>query len=632
MGIHGIDNDNVVGGEGSAPSEVFENTKLSSSTTTRGSGKFLGLIPGGMKLMGSNQSSGYTAQFTKEMKKILDEDEKTANVNLFVLDKEEVKGLTYSYIVLATKGTKVKYYTILLEATGRKPLTALEIMDEYAAAQKLKQVSNRIWTTDDAFNQTLNATIAKMLVESYKITLNSGDKIEDHIVNLDGVIIPYSIEDVNEAAYHAVRLGYNALTVDDYLENNGDINIRADLENAKNSSFRVDTSINKITALDEFKSPVRADWRAELVLSQDDSKFNAARYIDGLNKENTSWTMAKVCGFVDAIADAYVTRGANGVDVETTRMRPHIIITSNDVEQPTPNAMLIGIISGMVMTGQDMWMGSVLPDGGKYNVGALNLKTNLRNNENGIGAKLDLVIGGKEKLTEDDIFKIVEKMFCLSPVVSMDIPAYGPQTYYTSALTAAAVGSTGSMNRAALQFIVDAASSLTDGCFPSNFPIDAIFNSEGILIPLGTWRDKNGQVRDIREVDLTMIASETEDIELMNRWILSSLPYSVTRIDPYLTKVDIISRIIPKAEITSKAVRVTFTSDFVQELVSAAAKAGLVMSYEPEIKLLENRDASLIRGYLDRAGIGAINGFNRRGISTGPSYSTLFSHNGRRYM
>lgn len=631
MAIHGKE-DGQAGVEGSAPSEVFNNTRLSSTPSTRSGSNFLGLIPGKMKLMGSNQSSGYTTQFSKQMKTILEEDDRAKDINLFVLDKETTKGLTFSYVVLATKGAKIKYYTILLEATGRKPLTAEEIMDEYAASQKVKQVSNRIWTTDDAFNQILNATIAKMLLDSYKVTLQNGDKVEDHVVNLDGVIIPYNVDDIEEAAYHAVRLGFNALTVDEYLENNEDINIRADLENAKNTSFRVDTSINKITALDEFKTPVRADWRAELVLSQDDNKFNAARYIDGLNKENTSWTMAKVCGFVDAIADAYVTRGANGMDIEQTRMRPHIIITSNDVEQPTPNAMLIGLISGMVMTGQDMWMGSVLPDGGKYTVGALNLKTNLKNNENGIGAKLDLVVGGKEKLTEDDIFRIVENMFCLSPVVSMDIPAYGPQTYYTSALTAAAVGSTGSINRTALQFIVDAASSLTDGCFPNNFPIDQIFNTEGILIPLGTWRDKNGQVRDIREVDLTMIASETEDIELMNRWILSSLPYSATRIDPYLTKVDIISRIIPKAEITSKAVRVTFTSAFVQELVTAAAKAGLVISYEPEIKLLENRDASLIRGYLDRAGIGAINGFSRRNIATGPSYSTLFSHNGGRYM
>ena len=89
-----------------------------------------------MFIMSSNMGS----EHTNKVANILAETYKQLPVNIrpkiHVLDKETIPGLAYSSIVVSLKGTnRVNYYTIILESTGREPMTAGDIASEIAMTQ-----------------------------------------------------------------------------------------------------------------------------------------------------------------------------------------------------------------------------------------------------------------------------------------------------------------------------------------------------------------------------------------------------------------------------------------------------------------------------------------------------------------
>ena len=180
---------------------------------------------------------------------------------------------------------------------------------------------------------------------------------------------------------------------------------------------------------------------------------------------------------------------------------------------------------------------------------------------------------------------------------------------------------------AAQRLIIETASWLTSGKFPSNFNPNEIFASDGVVIPVGKWSDKSGE-RDIREIDLAFNASHTDSMEFLTTWAQSNLPKHITGLDPYMTKVNIISKLIPSAEITGKAIRVTFSNAFISALESAAIGSGLNVRYEPQIKFAESNNLSILSNYLNNAGINNAGGFAQAMVQAGPNYSTAYGNVG----
>ena len=170
----------------------------------------------------------------------------------------------------------------------------------------------------------------------------------------------------------------------------------------------------------------------------------------------------------------------------------------------------------------------------------------------------------------------------------MDIESYGIHSYYTAVLSAAASPDINLRNAAASSLITTAVQ-LTNGAFPANFPLNGIFTNSGVSVPLGVWASKDGE-HDVREIDLAFIGAHTGDSAAMSRWNVSNLPREKTNVDPFQAKIEAISALVPDAVITGKATRVTFTAEFVNTLMSAAAQCGLVFTYEPEV----NFDASSV--------------------------------------
>ena len=166
---------------------------------------------------------------------------------------------------------------------------------------------------------------------------------------------------------------------------------------------------------------------------------------------------------------------------------------------------------------------------------------------------------------------------------------------------------------------------MTGGNFPTDFPVNEIFQFSGVSVPTGKWLDKSGE-RDIRDVDLAFVAAETNDVATVNAWAASVLPSEVSNSDSFLTKVKILSKIIPDAVVESKATRVTFTAKFISVLTQSAAAAGLNAVYKPDVVYSETTNISMLANYFNGAGIGnAATSFARESVNTGPTFNTMYS-------
>lgn len=564
--------------------------------------------------MYANQGSDYTTGLAKAIMETYKNIPSAIRPRVSILDKEVINNLAYSAIVVSTlSDNEVNYFTILLEATGRKAMRASEIISEVNAANKMQGQRPMIYTTDDAIDSVLHQEIRTALEKEYgRVAIQS----------VDGMVVPVNHQEITAVTPKIAAIAYNACAVDAALAKGDvkDLNITEAKNKTNNSVLRLESNMSRLPAINEVGAPVRADWKIDLNI------VDMASQMTSLNLQNNKITLAKTAGFVDAIPEEVATPTMPGMPpVTNIRLRPHIVVTNNATFTPTTGYMLLGLISSLVMTNKNMWLAAVMPKDSKNNVGALNLMTNLENNQNRIGSVLDL---GSKKNTTDEIYALIKQMFALDPMVSMDVASFGPQTFYTSILATAAQPGNAKAKMHAAKELVQVASWLTSGHFPADFHINEIFANSGVIVPTGTWADKTGE-RDIRDIDLAFIASQTGDMTLMNRWVLSNLPKEASGLDPYLTKVDIISKIVPDAEINGKAVRVTFSSKFITTLVNAAAAAGLDARYEPEIKFVESNNISIMGNYLANAGITNASGFAREHINAGPSFATQYSGMGQ---
>ena len=587
----------------------------------------LGFLQNDMKLMSSNKAADFATAIYKGIVNVYSTSEDAKQLNVTLLDKNVTAGLAYSYIVVSRLVDKtISYFVIILEATGREPMTAEEIIAEYNSVIKTKQSSRNLYTTGEAINTYLREMIVERLQGVYK------DSEKYSFVSADALTIPFVLDDVDLISPIAGSIAYNALSVLNASKDPSrtDLNIAIGNRETGNAVLETSSSIGRTTSTDELGNPIRSDFKLELGVRQNTNTGNV-NYAEELNKVNSNTVLTKVCGFVEAYPEELQMPLPNGAIARQTRLHPQIVLTYIGAAKPTIGFMLFGLVSSLIMTNKDMWLANLLPDGSKYNVGVLNAITDIEGNGSYEVLDLDASAGkGKEKkYNADKIYSLVNEMFKLSPIISVDVPDYGPNTFYMSVLSAAASGVNNANTQGALKTIIETAHVLTNGNFPLNYNPAEIFLHEGVLVPLGSWREpKTGAVRDIRDIDLTMVMSETADMEVARRWVASGVPARLSNLDPYLTKVDIISLITPKAKITGRGVRVTFTTKFINELSTAVAAAGLTVRYESEVKLLEQNNFNFTNGLISNAVLNNVAGFARPNVVAGPGLRMNYSNVG----
>lgn len=593
-------------------SNAVEQEQLFQNTVNTTQGNVLTFGSNRLSLMQAGQGSEYTDGIAKAIQAIYEASQRPVKPVIHVLDKEALK-LAYSTIVISLKLDKnraVPYFVILLEATGRKSMTASDIVNEYNNIQRLPINNNRfqIYTADDAIDSVLNDHITRVLTQQYG---------QGQYVPVDGIVIPSEHAPFENFSHMLATIAYNACFTETALESSqiADLNLRVAMTELKNRRLEFVTSINKTTvaARNEIDAPIRADWTVSLV-SKDTSGTTTS-----LNLQHTEQQITRVAGYIDAIPEE-VALTENGIVNNVIRFRPNIIVTSNSSMNPTVGFTLTGLLSANLMVKPSMWLGALRPMG-KVNVGALNLIAKI---DKGVGERIDL---SNKKYSADEVWEVIKQMFSLQPVLSMDIDAYGPQSYYTSVFSLAANPSFDDTQKRAAQHIINTAHQLTDGNFPNTFPINEIFVDTGVTVPLGSYSTSHG-THDVRDIDLAYLANKTDDPAVLNSWALSNLSDRISGVNPFKTKVEIINRILPNAVITGKATRVTFTNKFISTLELAARQAGLIATFNPDVRFSSTQNLSIMASIYGNAGIQSNADYAKEFIQAGPNFATPYSNVG----
>lgn len=581
-------------------------------------GSMLGFGSSGLRLMG-----GVGGDYTNQVAALIEEAYDKAKVSNFIklsvtpFDKNVIPNILCSIIVISSmQKDEVFYYTVILEATGNKPMTAAEVMAEVAIASKNPGQQPQIITPDDCNDRYLHDEVIKP-----KLAQMYGSKT---FVQLDGIILSRDVHDLANAAYSVATSALDAIYIEKSLDDDGvkDISLEQAIRSSK-GQLRFESIFSTGASKNSVDMPIRADWKVNL------SMFNSNAQAKSVNAQNVKQVINSVTGFIDSLPEDIEVPAMNGFGtIKRTTLRPQIIITNLSPTEPTPCNTILSLLSGAVMANRNMWGAGLPVKEPKHQVGLLNCYTDIMG-EAAKGepiSKLDL---SSKSMTAMDVQNTIRAMYTLAPTISLDIPVFGPETFYESLFSVAANGSNSEAARAASNEIISAAHWLTSGKFPLEYDLNKIFVTKGVVLPMGEWASKS-ELRDIREIDLAFIAGHTTDTNLLNKYILSSVPYEISHVDPYLTRVDVISKIVPDAKITGKLIRVTFRPEFIDALQNAAAQAGLEASYEPAIRFADNNNIGVVSSIMANAGISNGSPFLREyGVAqNGYGYNTTYGNGG----
>lgn len=588
-----IENDSQVnnGGQDTSGPSISSDTQNLGATS---GAQYLG-FNNNMFLMSTNKGSDYTLSIAKAIAKVYDTLPGDKKPKVSILDSDNISKLAYSAVVISAEmKDRVYYYTILLEATGNKPMKAKDMIAEL---DNPKLQSNRfaIFTIDDAIDGELHSETHRILGEEY-----AAEQL--NVTSLEGVILRTIHGEEEGVAQRLAAIAYNALTAEMALDaGQMDLNIKVAVNNSEGSALVIDANTTRQTITDEVDRPIRHDFSLDLSIVD---TTNANKSLNLMSKKDP---LVRVAGFVDSVARTTEVPNPTfgGAPIKVSRLQPNIVINSTATKYPTTGFLLLSLASSVVMTKNNMYLESLMPtDSDEYhNTGMLNTITNVGNEQNG-GSPMDL----KDKsIKTEEAYGFLNQMYMANPLLSFDIDSYGPASHYNSIFAVAAQPTTNASRNAkaaAAQEIVNAAHILTDGAFPKEYPLNKIFAFDSITVPTGSWADKSGE-RDIRDIDASFIATNKPgDTDLITLWSLSTFPKSITGSDPFMTKTKIINSIVPDAEISGRATRVTFNPEFIELLAQAVEAAGLNVRFKPTIQIGETQNLSIGASILDKAGIG----------------------------
>ena len=556
-------------------------------TQSIGFGTHLGLMKA---TSGSEFTNAIASEMTKAYAELKDD------LRVMVMDRDQYTNLSYSVIVVAMKAPdkSVCYHIVTLEATGAESLRAAAIVSEATRAMHERKPAN-IFTPSDALNGILDGMVLELLVQHYP---------ETEFISTDGVVIKNTNVEVTDLGRRAAMVAYNAVVTEGLLSSGerSDLNLDEAMRKRK-SNLRIEQNLYNTTVEDLVGAATRQDFKIDLVDHVSGQSFEQNAY-SGTN-------ILSVGGFVDAIRGNVAVQTQPGFPaINLPRLHPNIVISNVETVIPTTGFMLLGLVTATVMGRNDMWLQSLASINPKSpnTPGALNLLTNIEGNDGGAGTELDF---STNEVTEEEHYAALTKMYTLAPVISYDIEVFGPQTYYAGVVATAADPVESPARRGAREELVESCHQLTGGVFPKDYSHEEIFVTEGIVIPTGYWMDKSGE-RDIRDVDLAFVANQTHDINTVNKWGMTVLPKRLSGLDPFLTRVEIISQLIPDAVINGKAVRVTFTDKFLSTLTNSCQAAGLDAVYEPTMVVNQQYSATQFTDYLAAAGLSNAGGFARQ--------------------
>jgi hypothetical protein len=515
---------------------------------------------------GSEILSTLTEKLTETYKSAQD-----VKFELVQVDNNNDTVLAFSVLVVVAfrKGNMnlASYHSLLLEATGDKPQPLMENFNNGEMIERLR-------VTGDAYDSVMVETILRKLNTAFP---------KVRMLNADAEVVPATFDYNNKVALHTLAVNA-AMACFSELQSK-DPNFK-DLNMAhfqRDSSLVVSPRFERSVQEGVDSLPRRQDVKITF-----SSQLNRQNSNTSLNSGERATKLADLSGFVDLIWAPTQLQNPYGAMMPVMPGMPQIpqhkyvanlVVTSLVTEQfSTLAGMLLALTSLRSVSEANNWYGAFRSNGLRQNmhdIGYLNLEANVENNPNGIGKPFDTSL---DSFSAMDLYKFLSSVIRPGIVVSMDVPECGPESWYLSVFSQAASLDPRQTDRtqAARMAIYNAANELTNGRFSQHFTAGKeMFVNMGNRVHMGWYEDSQNQRRDLRDIDYVAVAALTKDPEQIKRW---SDSYNATSV-PLIKRLDVRQRLIravvPNANFTGFANRVTFSNEFLSALVVSCAEVGV---------------------------------------------------------
>lgn len=544
-----------------------------SNTQQTGASMGFSLMSG---LMSAGSGSEYTVNATKILKDLVVKNELDKKGLKVIACDKEITRTAYSSIVIG-KLTNIQgkdiflYYTLVLEATGRKTPTIDDVINELNMSVQSNKAPEIYWA-DNAVDQVFYKNI-----EAY-LTNEVGEVQKSHI---DGTVIPTNSSMPLESILTTLLgFAHDALLISEYQAKTGEeINVKA-ATSRPGVQFHVEVSTPPSrTIINKVGKPVAAD----VVLTLVEKETKQDKVITSLNQSAGSKVIGSVavkCEFIPVLTKVTLS-GGNGIyaqqTVDAIRIKPHLVITNVNALEPTYGTMLLLIRTAATLVDEEMWKGIAI-DSPTYP--AMNIFANTEMNEKGVGANLSKEFA---KLSRDERLLIVNKMSAnVEPSISIDVEKFGPTTTMLSVLSFAAGVNNVKSDKARAE-VLTTLEKLTSGKYVAKNALYPIFTSWSEL-PLGTFASNQGE-DDLRKIDASFIAAlPNATQEKIGKFMQDTLSEVITGKQPMVATIRNIAGETTNAEIYGRYYRLTFQGEFIRDMATAIAGDGLVLNYDKLIR------------------------------------------------
>ena len=516
-------------------------------------------------------SRGVGSEFYSKLKTALTEVYKTANnaieIALIDLDNINEPALAFSSIIVAIRNraqsSSVAYHILLLEATGEKIAPIFETINN--------QQIEILRVTSDAVDDVLLAKAEAAVRRAFPN--------ESNIYYTEATIVPSSFNVEDKYAVHQLALN-TGLAANTELEIHNREFRDIDVSNiSHDSSLVVNLGFSRQQSYNAVGDPMRND----IQISFSSRKNNVNNRNVSVNSGDREAPVSNISAFVDLVWNPVQQQNQFNMyqgmqPMQTQKYSANMVITNLASQiSYTPGSILLALATALSLNMSENWIQAFKPGVGNSrqvdlrDIGALNIEANLGGSDpNAYGIRIN---------TKEDDFKLqqlgqlVASLIRPGLMTSLDCPECGPQSWYLSMFAAAANGS-----QPAYRVIYDTAERLTGGRFSKYFPNGTPMFVATNRVHLGTWVDKDGVKRDIRDIDhlavCNLVGESNPQIirDFSDTYLRTSYPV-IQRLNA--RKKMLMSLTNESAQFTGFAQRVTFSAAFTESLMKAIAESGL---------------------------------------------------------
>lgn len=515
-----------------------------------------------------NLHSEYVSQSVQKLSETIAQaiDSTEFDFDVTALPEESNLGIAVVTVVVRAKkqnSNSAAYFSLLLEKTASPLLTRQEqIQTPHGTLQV-----DVLRVTGDRYNVAMRNAIEKHLARLYPNT---------KLIPADGTRVParFNPTDTNMVNSIAIASYFAAGTIlEESSPNYSPFNLA---EVSKDAQLQLKPIFGSSDEINAVGDPVRSDVTLSL--------FSQAVSNSGILGEDTTQELYRLNAYVDFMymPQDPVAQYGQPPKVPSQKYLPRIIITKAESFGPMTLAFnLLGVAQAAALLQPAVWMQVFLQRGHNVreiqDIAYMNVEANLEENPSGFGVPAE-TNSDEELVTYLGRFARTD----VQPLLSQDIPLFGPETWYLSPLLAAARG-----NEAASKAVYKALCGLTNNHITKYLqPNQKFVVTSGEQIHLGNYPDEKGNPRDIRDVDLNAVLARFHhtDPAMGAKWAETFFATNVNEIIRQSDRKKIIEGVCGgQVEFTGTAERINFTPLGVAALLAACADVGLevknVMQY-----------------------------------------------------